>query len=94
MSLQFEGLKKRGVAEFFLDRHKDFVDHMGGQALLMIGRWYPKSSIDQSLVIFFTHPTREIFAPKVSTHSLSSLFCGEMTHVYAIRVAFVSVRQL
>ena len=38
MSLQFEGLKKRGVAEFFQDRHKDFVDHMGGQALLMIGR--------------------------------------------------------
>ena len=38
ISLQFEGLKKRGVAEFFLDRHKDFVDHMSGQALLMIGR--------------------------------------------------------
>ena len=70
------------------------MDHMGEQALLMIDRWYPKSSIDQSLLVFFTQPIPEIFAPKVSTHFLSSLFCGEMTHVPAVRVAFVSVRQL
>lgn len=70
------------------------MDHIGGQALLMIDRWYLKSSIDQSLLVFFTQPIPEIFAPKVITHSLSSLFCCEMTHVSAIRVAFVSVRQL
>lgn len=54
LSPHFEGLKKRGVAKFFLDRHKDFVGHMGRQTLLIMGRWYPKSSIDQSLLLFFT----------------------------------------
>lgn len=46
ISPHFEGLKKQGVVEFFLDRHKDFVDHMGRRALLMIVRWYPTSFTD------------------------------------------------
>ena len=55
------------------------MDHVGRQALLMIGGWYPKSSIDQSLLVFFTQPIPEIIALKVSTHTLSGLFFGEMT---------------
>ena len=53
------------------------MDHMGGQTFLVIGRWYPKSSIDQSWLEFFTQPIPEIFAPIVSTHSLGSIFVAK-----------------
>ena len=42
--------------------HKDFWDHLGGQALLMIGQWYPKATVNQSLLSLFMQMSLEIFA--------------------------------
>ena len=41
---------------------KDFWDHLGEQALLMIGQWYPKATVNQSLLSLFMQMSLETFA--------------------------------
>jgi len=52
----------------------DFWGRLGEQALIMIGRWYPKATINQSEVRFVHPNDHRIIAPKAFTHLIFDNF--------------------
>ena len=40
-------------------------DLLGGQALVMIGGWYPRAAINQSVVLLFAETIPEVFQPNI-----------------------------
>ena len=55
----------------------DFWDHLGAQALVMIGGWYSRQPLTNHEQPLPTQMIPEIFAQRVWTHSPHSFWSGE-----------------
>ena len=62
----------RGMGTSF--RCNDFWDSLGGQTLVMIGRWYPRQPLTNHKKRLSTQTIPECVAPKACTHSLYSFW--------------------
>ena len=49
-------------------RCSDFSDRLGGQALVVIGRWHSRQPLTNHMQRLSTHTIPEIVAPKACTH--------------------------
>ena len=56
---------------------RDFLDRLGGQALVMIGQWYSRQPLTNHKERLSTDLIPEIVAPKAFTHSRYSFWSGE-----------------
>ena len=64
----------RGMGTSFL--REDFWDRVGGQALVMIGRWYSRQTLTNQKLPLSTFTIPEIVSPTACTHDVSFTFSG------------------
>ena len=57
---------------------RDFLDRLGGEALVMICRWYSRQQLTNHKERLSTDLIPEIVAPKACTHSRYSFWSGEL----------------
>ena len=62
-------------------RRNDFWNRLGGQTLVMIGRWYSRQQLANHTNAFPPKRFQKIAAPKSRTHSPSSFWSGELGSV-------------
>ena len=64
----------RGMGTSFW--RSDFWDRLGGQALVMIGRWYSRQTLTNQNLRLSTFTVPEIVSPTACTHDVSLTFSG------------------